>query len=135
MLYICFLELLKDLSGFTRIQDAWYGRVPERPGTGKKKRLLRYTKKKVGTPNWQNIGELGNREVTDEDIRNEIKLHNQKRRFARDYVKLWWEAKVLPTGSHRQLIPHSLLFPSQYYQNSLFTRIEYLCSRSCIKKN
>ncbi|MFZ3058800.1 MAG: 2-hydroxyacyl-CoA dehydratase family protein [Candidatus Methanoperedens sp.] len=45
------------------------------------------------------IGELGNREVTDEDLRKEIKLHNHKRRIARDYVKLWWSASTPPTNS------------------------------------
>ncbi|MCZ7382527.1 MAG: 2-hydroxyacyl-CoA dehydratase family protein [Candidatus Methanoperedens sp.] len=47
----------------------------------------------------EKIAELRNGKVTDEDIRNEIKLHNQKRKLARDYVNLWWSASTPPTNS------------------------------------
>jgi benzoyl-CoA reductase/2-hydroxyglutaryl-CoA dehydratase subunit BcrC/BadD/HgdB len=37
--------------------------------------------------------------VTDQDLWDEYKLHNRKRRLVREYAKVWWEAKVPPTNS------------------------------------
>lgn len=48
----------------------------------------------------QQVGKLSGKEVTDDDVKNEIKLHNQIRRLAQDYAKLWWSAKVPPTNSN-----------------------------------
>ncbi len=47
----------------------------------------------------QEISKLSGKEVTEDDVKNEIKLHNQIRRLARKYADLWWGAKVPPTNS------------------------------------
>jgi len=39
------------------------------------------------------------RKVTDEHLWEEFKLHNKKRRLAREYLHLWWNARVPPTNS------------------------------------
>lgn len=39
------------------------------------------------------------RKVTDDHLWEEFKLHNRKRRLAREYLHLWWNAKILPTNS------------------------------------
>jgi benzoyl-CoA reductase/2-hydroxyglutaryl-CoA dehydratase subunit BcrC/BadD/HgdB len=46
------------------------------------------------------LGKLAKREVTDEDLRAEIKLENKARKLLQEYVKVWNSAKVPPTGSH-----------------------------------
>jgi benzoyl-CoA reductase/2-hydroxyglutaryl-CoA dehydratase subunit BcrC/BadD/HgdB len=45
------------------------------------------------------IAKLSGRNVTDEVLWSEIKLHNEKRRIAREYADLWWSAEVPPTNS------------------------------------
>lgn len=47
----------------------------------------------------QKIGKLSGKEVTEEDLRKEIKLHNEIRNLARDYAKIWWSAETPPTNS------------------------------------
>jgi benzoyl-CoA reductase/2-hydroxyglutaryl-CoA dehydratase subunit BcrC/BadD/HgdB len=44
------------------------------------------------------IGKKAGREVTDEDLSNEIKLHNEGRRLAIDTAELWWSAELPPTN-------------------------------------
>lgn len=51
------------------------------------------------------IGKLAGREVTDEDLTREIRLHNEGRRLAIEAADLWWSADVPPTnGSDRRAI-------------------------------
>lgn len=45
------------------------------------------------------LGELSNREVSEEDLKKEIKIENQGRKLLRDYMELWWSASVPPTNS------------------------------------
>ncbi|OPX44963.1 benzoyl-CoA reductase subunit C [Ruminiclostridium hungatei] len=45
------------------------------------------------------IAELSKVEVNDDVLWKEIKLHNEKRRLAREYLDLWWSAPVPPTNS------------------------------------
>lgn len=47
----------------------------------------------------EKVSALSGKETTEEDLRNEIKLHNQVREVTRDYVHSWWSAKVPPTNS------------------------------------
>lgn len=47
----------------------------------------------------QKISEISKKEVTDEVLRDEIRLHNQKRHLAREYASLWWSAPTPPTNS------------------------------------
>jgi benzoyl-CoA reductase/2-hydroxyglutaryl-CoA dehydratase subunit BcrC/BadD/HgdB len=44
------------------------------------------------------IGKISGREVTDDDLSKEIKLHNEGRRLAIDIAELWWSADVPPTN-------------------------------------
>jgi len=51
------------------------------------------------------IGDLAGREVTDEALRAEIRLHNAGRRLALDTAEAWWSADAPPTnGSDRRAI-------------------------------
>jgi benzoyl-CoA reductase/2-hydroxyglutaryl-CoA dehydratase subunit BcrC/BadD/HgdB len=45
------------------------------------------------------ISEKSGVKVTDEVLWAEIKLHNEKRRLAREFQELWWSADVPPTNS------------------------------------
>jgi len=45
------------------------------------------------------IAEQSKLEVNDEILWKVIRLHNEKRRLAREYVNLWWSAKTPPTNS------------------------------------
>jgi benzoyl-CoA reductase/2-hydroxyglutaryl-CoA dehydratase subunit BcrC/BadD/HgdB len=45
------------------------------------------------------ISKLSGREVTDDILWKEIKLHNEKRRIAREYLQLWWSAGIPPTNT------------------------------------
>lgn len=45
------------------------------------------------------ISKISGREVTDEVLWQEIRLHNEKRRLAREYLNLWWSAPVPPTNT------------------------------------
>ncbi len=47
----------------------------------------------------EKISELRGKEVTEEYLRREIRLHNEIRRLARRYAKIWWSAKIPPTNS------------------------------------
>lgn len=47
----------------------------------------------------QKIAELSKKDVSDEDLWDSIRLHNEKRQLAREYVKLWWSAPTPPTNS------------------------------------
>lgn len=47
----------------------------------------------------EKVSALAKRETSDEDLRNEIKLHNKIRKLTREYVDLWWSASVPPTNS------------------------------------
>jgi len=42
--------------------------------------------------------------LTDEKVWEEIKLHNEKRRLAREFQQLWWDADVPPTNSQDRAI-------------------------------
>lgn len=53
----------------------------------------------------QEIGKLAGKEVTEEDLTREIKLHNHGRRLALDTADVWWSANIPPTnGSDRRAI-------------------------------
>ena len=45
------------------------------------------------------IAKRAGREVTDDDLTKEIKLHNEGRRLAIDTAELWWSADLPPTNS------------------------------------
>lgn len=46
------------------------------------------------------ISETAGREpVTDEQLWSEIRLHNEKRKLAREYADLWWNADIPPSNS------------------------------------
>jgi len=47
----------------------------------------------------QRMGEMGGREVTEEDLRASIRLINRARRLARDCVEMWWDAPIPPASS------------------------------------
>lgn len=47
----------------------------------------------------QKVSSLSGKKTSDEDLTNEIKLHNQIRKLTQEYVKLWWSAKIPPTNS------------------------------------
>lgn len=65
-----------------------------------------YLKKELDTLT-RKIGELSNKEVTDETLREEIKRENKARKLVRDCYKIWWNAKVPPTNSvdHSSIVP------------------------------
>lgn len=44
------------------------------------------------------IGQMAGRDVTDDDLSREIKLHNEGRRLAIDTADLWWSAELPPTN-------------------------------------
>ncbi|OPX44982.1 benzoyl-CoA reductase subunit C [Ruminiclostridium hungatei] len=46
----------------------------------------------------EEISGLTGRETTAEDLRNEIKVHNEGRRLAVEIADLWWSAEVPPTN-------------------------------------
>jgi len=53
----------------------------------------------------QKIGKLAGKEVTEEDLREEIKLHNKGRKIAIDAADSWWSARVTPTnGADRRAV-------------------------------
>ena len=45
------------------------------------------------------IAERSGTAVTDQALWDEIRLHNEKRRLAREFQELWWNAEVPPTNS------------------------------------
>jgi len=47
----------------------------------------------------ETIAGLSGKTVTDEDLWEEYRFHNEKRRLAREFAKLWWEAPQPPTNS------------------------------------
>ncbi|MFZ2456052.1 MAG: 2-hydroxyacyl-CoA dehydratase family protein [Candidatus Altiarchaeia archaeon] len=47
----------------------------------------------------EKVAALAKKEVSDEELREEIRLHNTIRRLTREYVDLWWSAPVPPTNS------------------------------------
>lgn len=47
----------------------------------------------------EKVSSLSGKETTEEDLTNEIKLHNQVRELTRNYVHSWWDAKTPPTNS------------------------------------
>ncbi|MEQ8154092.1 MAG: 2-hydroxyacyl-CoA dehydratase family protein [Clostridiaceae bacterium] len=46
----------------------------------------------------ENIDELTGKKTTEEDLRKEIKLHNEGRRLAIEIAELWWSAETPPTN-------------------------------------
>jgi benzoyl-CoA reductase/2-hydroxyglutaryl-CoA dehydratase subunit BcrC/BadD/HgdB len=44
------------------------------------------------------IGKMAGRDVTDDDLSKEIKLHNEGRRLAIDTADIWWSADLPPTN-------------------------------------
>ena len=44
------------------------------------------------------IGKLAGRDVTDDDLSKEIRLHNEGRRLAIETAELWWSADLPPTN-------------------------------------
>lgn len=46
----------------------------------------------------QEIDKLTGKQTTEEDLRKEIKLHNEGRRLAIEIADLWWSAEVPPTN-------------------------------------
>jgi benzoyl-CoA reductase/2-hydroxyglutaryl-CoA dehydratase subunit BcrC/BadD/HgdB len=44
------------------------------------------------------IGKLANKEVTEQALNDEIKLHNRGRKLAIEVADVWWSAKVPPTN-------------------------------------
>lgn len=59
------------------------------------------------------LSALSKKEISEEDLRKEIKIANQGRKLMQDYMKLWWSAKVPPTNS----VDHAAV--SRGYGNSL----------------
>lgn len=47
----------------------------------------------------QEIAKISKTEINDDILWKVIKIHNEKRRLAREYVNLWWSAKIPPTNS------------------------------------
>jgi len=45
------------------------------------------------------ISAKSGKKVTDQDLWDEYRLHNEKRRLVREYARVWWGAKVPPTNS------------------------------------
>jgi benzoyl-CoA reductase/2-hydroxyglutaryl-CoA dehydratase subunit BcrC/BadD/HgdB len=47
----------------------------------------------------EDIAKVSGKPVTDQDLWDEYKVHNEKRQLVREYLKLWWAAKTPPTNS------------------------------------
>lgn len=47
----------------------------------------------------QKIVEMGGKQITDDDLRAQIKLQNRARQIARDIVYMWWNADAIPSYS------------------------------------
>jgi len=45
------------------------------------------------------VAKLSGKAVTDQDLWDEYKFHNEKRRLLREYLQVWWGAKTPPTNS------------------------------------
>ena len=54
----------------------------------------------------EKLGKLSGKEVTDEDLRAEIHRENRARQLIRETQKIWWDAKVPPTNSKDNSLPH-----------------------------
>lgn len=54
----------------------------------------------------EKLGKLSGREVTDEDLRAEIRRENRARQLIRECQKIWWSAKVPPTNSKDNSFAH-----------------------------
>jgi benzoyl-CoA reductase/2-hydroxyglutaryl-CoA dehydratase subunit BcrC/BadD/HgdB len=54
----------------------------------------------------EKLSTLSGKDVTDEDLRAEIRKENRARQLIRECQKIWWDAVVPPTNSKDNSLPH-----------------------------